>query len=107
MISVYLIKTGGVCYPIMLHHLFQRVGFGWGVRIDGFVSGVGCVVATMLTTSAPQLQKSGAYFTVKAVSDIRFVLLTAGSCLVAIGMHSLFFFVQILDDSDLYLPDAD
>jgi hypothetical protein len=37
----------------MLHHLFQRVGFGWGVRIAGFVSGAGCVVATILTTNVP------------------------------------------------------
>lgn len=84
-------QTGGVCYPIILHSLFQRVGFGWGVRIDGFVGGVGCLVAAMLTTSIPRSQKAGPRSTVTAISDVRFVLLMAGSCLVALGpIYSVF-----------------
>lgn len=78
-------QPGGVCYPIILHRLFQQVGFGWGVRVSGFVSGVGCVVATILTTNLPQPIKAGA--SLKVALDSRFALLTAGSCLIALGMH--------------------
>jgi MFS family permease len=63
------------------------VGFGWGVRIVGFISGAGCVVATLTTNVPRALQKEGPCLTVKAVTDIGFTLLTVGSCLVALGKH--------------------
>jgi hypothetical protein len=69
----------------MLHHLFQRVGFIWGLRIDAFVSGAGCVVATILTTNIPQPRKAGSRSIQKALLDVRFVLLTLGGCLVVLG----------------------
>jgi len=78
----------------MLQRLFQQTGFGWGVRISGFISGAGCMVATILTTSVPQPKRVDNWSGVKALTDVRFVLLTAGSCFVAFGKHpSLFLFL--------------
>lgn len=51
------------------------------------------MVATLIT-DVPQAQKVGPCFTVKAVTDIRFALLAAGSCLVALGKSS--FLVEII-----------
>ena len=76
---------GGVVYPIMLQHLFHQVGFGWGVRISGIISGSGCIVATLLTVNLSGQRKQVPCFDVKNISDIRFLLLAAGSCLVALG----------------------
>lgn len=77
--------TGGVAYPIMLQRLFERVGFAWGVRISGLVSGVGCVVATLMISSLSAKKKPGPYFDIKTISDAKFILLAIGSCFVALG----------------------
>ncbi|KAG6889893.1 hypothetical protein C0995_013869 [Termitomyces sp. Mi166 len=63
-------SIGGVVYPIMLQRLFVSVGFGWGVRISGLVSAVCCIIATLC-----------------------YILLTIGSCLVALGLFIPFTYI--------------
>lgn len=75
-------------YPIALRGLFSRVGFGWGVRISGLVSGVGCVAAIIMVSSLSAQRKPGPYFDVKTVADSKFLLLAAGGCFVALGMYA-------------------
>ncbi|CAA7266083.1 unnamed protein product [Cyclocybe aegerita] len=86
-------SLGGVVYPIMLQHLFETVGFGWGVRISGLISGVGCALATLMTTSLSAQKKPAPYFDLKTIADVPFALLAAGSCFVALGLFIPFFYV--------------
>ncbi|KAJ3502276.1 hypothetical protein NLJ89_g8964 [Agrocybe chaxingu] len=86
-------SLGGVVYPIMLQRLFETVGFGWGVRISGLISGVGCALATLMTTSLSAQKKPAPYFDLKTIADVRFALLAAGSCFVALGLFIPFFYV--------------
>ena len=83
--------SGGVVYPIMLHRLFDHVGFAWGVRISAFVSGTGCVVATLLTSRSsclPQEKKVESKPSIRIWTDIRYTLLALGAGLVALGEAS-------------------
>lgn len=41
---------GGAIFPIMLRYLFSRLGFGWSIRIYGFVVLCLMLVALLLTT---------------------------------------------------------
>ncbi|KAJ6549580.1 MFS general substrate transporter [Mycena vulgaris] len=85
---------GGVMYPILLQRLFQSVGFGWGVRISGLISGVVCCIAiATVTRYAPPKQRGAAYKLSETFRDSRFVLLAAGSSLVALGLFIPFFFI--------------
>ncbi|PPQ80776.1 hypothetical protein CVT25_001913 [Psilocybe cyanescens] len=86
-------SVGGVVYPIMLQGLFERVGFGWGARISGLVSGVGCVVATLMVSSLSAQKKPGPYFDIKTIADASFLLLAIGSCFVALGLFIPFFYI--------------
>lgn len=73
-------------YPVMLQRLFQLVGFGWGVRISGLLSGVLCCIAiATVTRYAPPKQRGATCKLSETLRDSRFVLLAAGSCLVALG----------------------
>lgn len=76
---------GGVVYPIILQALFAKVGFGWGVRISGLVSGVLCAMATLMVSSLFTQKKTGPYFDIKTIADLRFAFLAAGSFFVALG----------------------
>ena len=51
------------------------------------------MVATILTTSVSQPKRVNNWSGVKALTDVRFVLLMAGSCFVASGKHPLFLFI--------------
>ncbi|KAJ7822973.1 MFS general substrate transporter [Mycena olivaceomarginata] len=85
---------GGVMYPVMLQRLFQLVGFGWGVRISGLLSGVLCCIAiATVTRYAPPKQRGATCKLSETLRDSRFVLLAAGSCLVALGLFIPFFFI--------------
>lgn len=81
-----MLQIGGVVFPVLLQHLFESVGFSWGVRISGLLSLVGCAIATICVTRITQ-KMSDCHFDVKAIFDIRFTLLVVGSFLVALGLY--------------------
>ncbi|KAF9448785.1 MFS general substrate transporter, partial [Macrolepiota fuliginosa MF-IS2] len=97
--------VGGVVYPIMLEHLFEKIGFAWGVRVSALVSGTGCIMATLTVTNnrnvnkcgdnpaCAQPRKAGAYVDLAAFKDPRFSLLALGSSFVALGLYIPFFYV--------------
>jgi hypothetical protein len=81
----------------MLQHLFERIGFAWGVRVSALISGVGCVIATLTVSNNRgtqrknskelQIKNSMPYIDTTAFKDPRFLLLTLGSCFVALGTY--------------------
>ncbi|KAF8955854.1 MFS general substrate transporter [Flammula alnicola] len=86
-------SLGGVVYPVMIQGLLEHIGFGWGVRIIGLVSGVGCIAAILMVTSLSSQRKPDPCFDIKTIADARFALLAAGSCFVALGLFIPFFYV--------------
>ncbi|KAJ7040037.1 MFS general substrate transporter [Mycena alexandri] len=85
---------GGVMYPIMLQRLFERVGFGWGVRISGLLTAFVCCTAIATVTRYAPLKQRGAICKLsETFRDPRFVLLAAGSSFVALGLFIPFFYI--------------
>ena len=72
-------------YPIILENLFAKVGFSWGVRISGLVSSAICAIATLMVSSLFIQKKSGPYFDIRTILDIRFALLATGNAFVVLG----------------------
>lgn len=85
----------------MLQHLFEKIGFAWGVRVSALLSGTCCIVATITVTNnhsinkgsegtaCTQSRKSGPYVDLAAFRDPRFSLLALGSSFVALGKRFL------------------
>jgi hypothetical protein len=81
----------------MLEHLFEEIGFAWGVRVSALVGGAGCILATITVTNNRKVaknrassaceksRKSGPYIDFAAFKDPRFSLLALGSSFVALG----------------------
>ncbi|PFH53268.1 hypothetical protein AMATHDRAFT_137721 [Amanita thiersii Skay4041] len=86
-------SVGGVVYPIVLQALFRSVGFEWGVRISGFSSSLLCMLSVLCVTSISSANKTGATFNWNTAKDSTFILLAAGSCLVALGLFIPFFYI--------------
>jgi len=86
-------SVGGVIYPIILQALFDKIGFGWGVRISGLVSTVLCIMATLMVSSLFGQKKPGPYFDINTIADARFALLALGSVFVALGLFIPYFYI--------------
>ncbi|KAH9891929.1 MFS general substrate transporter [Cubamyces lactineus] len=89
--------VGGVVYPIMLRQLFEQVGFGWAVRISGFISLAACCVAVLTTTSLqhpqPPAERKGSSLDFAILRDAPFLLLIAGNILICFGLFIPFIYI--------------
>lgn len=73
-------SIGGVIFPIMVSHLIERVGFGWAMRICGFLILVLLVVAnlTVKPFKPPQPHAVTAAQLGKPFREVDFLLVAAG-----------------------------
>jgi len=85
---------GGVVYPIMLRYLFNKVGFGWAVRISALMAAVLCVVAILTVRQRrPINENPGLVLEARTIKDRRFLLLASGSCFVCLGIFTPYFYI--------------
>lgn len=74
---------GGAIFPIILSRLLPGIGFGWTLRVVGFLVFVLLVIANLTIRSrvapVPRPVKFQDY--ISPFSEVPFVLLTVGSCL--------------------------
>ena len=70
----------------MLRYLFNKVGFGWAVRISALMAAVLCVVAILTVRQRRPIEKTGLVLDVRTIKDRRFLLLASGSFFVCLGV---------------------
>ncbi|KAI0653062.1 monocarboxylate permease [Cubamyces menziesii] len=90
--------SGGVILPILLERLIPAVGFGWAVRIVGFVL-LGCLIISCLTIRT-RLPLSGHISWRTAIDfggfkDPRYALASFGAFLLFYGFFIPYFYIQI------------
>ncbi|KAI8986298.1 major facilitator superfamily domain-containing protein [Trametes punicea] len=63
--------VGGVVFPIMFRQLFAEIGFGWAVRLVGFLClGLCAVTCATVTSRIPLVRKLPRYFRMQRSSKI-------------------------------------
>ena len=68
--------------------MLPAIGFAWTVRVIGFASLGGCCVSVVTVENRlPPRRKSGPWVSTKIFRDSRFILLTVGNLLVALGTY--------------------
>ncbi|KAI1789939.1 MFS general substrate transporter [Ganoderma leucocontextum] len=88
--------VGGVVFPILFRFLFVRIGFGWTVRVSGFLLLVLCAIGNATITSRipagghsiPPLPDA------KIFRDTPFMLLVAGCFFVNFGLFIPFTYIS-------------
>lgn len=102
-------STGGTIYPIMIQHLIPRVGYGWTMRIVGFLALVCCVMAWLtLTTRIPPAidvhdKSKGGWKQVKWMDFTAFKVpsyscFVAGATLVMFGLYTPFTYMDVFSE---------
>ncbi|KAG2134047.1 major facilitator superfamily domain-containing protein [Suillus bovinus] len=88
-------SVGGVVFPIMLQQLFDKVGFGWAVRISAFVCLACGVIATALVSSRLPKRKPGPWIDVSSLKDVNYAIFVLGSAVTCLGIFvPMYYIVQ-------------
>ncbi|KAG2077124.1 MFS general substrate transporter [Suillus decipiens] len=86
-------SVGGVVFPIMLQQLFNKVGFGWAVRISAFVCLACGIIATALVSSRLPKRKPGPWFDVSSLRDANYAIFVLGSSIACLGIFVPMYYV--------------
>nr|WNT93880.1 putative MFS transporter [Emericellopsis sp.] len=81
-------SVGGVVFPIMVPHLIREVGYGWAMRISGFLLLVLLVIANMTVRSRtpPSSQQLSKAQIVQPFKEPAYVLLLCGFLCITYGI---------------------
>ena len=89
-------SAGGVIYPVVVRQLLPKIGFGWTVRVLGFinVASLAIVIAFMKPRLPPR--KSGSLIEWEALKDTPYVLHVLGMCFLMPPIYCVFYYVSHL-----------
>jgi len=85
--------TGGVVFTILIQQLLPKIGFGWTVRIIGFIMvAINLITITFYRTRLPP-RRSGPLVEWAALTEAPYVLYSAGCFFMFWGLYFAFFYV--------------
>lgn len=86
--------TGGLIFPIVAQKLLPTIGFGWTVRVMGFIMmGTMCLPLAFSKSRLPP-RKIGPLVEWKAFKESSFTLYTIGATLCFWGLYFAFYYVS-------------
>ncbi|CAK7230712.1 hypothetical protein SBRCBS47491_007680 [Sporothrix bragantina] len=86
--------VGGIVYPIALRRLIIEIGFGWAVRVMGFLMLATLIVAIAVMKPRLPPRKSGPLINTEAMRDPIFVMWLVAIVFSFIGLYVPFFYVE-------------
>ena len=76
---------GGIVIPILLGHLLTTIGFGWSLRILGFISLLmPCLAMLAIRNRLPQ-RKLGPILDLKSFKDAPYMIFLLGVAFLCLG----------------------
>lgn len=85
--------VGGIVFPLMFDRLLPRVGFGWSLRIFGFIAIVLFTCSQLLLKKRLPPKDGGKILDFEALKDKVFVLFVLASFINFLGVYFAFFFI--------------
>ncbi|KXT10297.1 hypothetical protein AC579_276 [Pseudocercospora musae] len=97
--------VGGVVFPAIAQQLLPAVGFGWTVRVMGFVVLITSVIAVVLLKPRLPPRSSGAMVEWEAFKEKPYTLFTIGMFLTLWALYVAFSFVSPPHISHFFVTD--
>lgn len=85
---------GGVIYPIVFYRLIDRIGYGWSVRVIGFIALGTLAVPVVFLKQRSKPGRVRAFVDMTAFSDGPYLLFTLGSFVGFIGLYTMLFYLS-------------
>jgi MFS family permease len=86
--------VGGIIYPLIVRNLLPKIGFGWTVRVCGFVMGTLGVISVLVLHTRVAPRKSGPLIELAAFKELPFTLFCIGTLLFFCGIFFPFYYVS-------------
>jgi MFS family permease len=87
--------TGGLVYPVIVQQLLPKVGFGWTMRVLGFVTIASSAIAIAFLRTRLPPRKSGPIVEWAAFKEAPYVLYCVGMFLCFWGLYFAFYYVGV------------
>ena len=86
--------TGGVVFPIIAQQLLPKIGFGWTVRVMGFVILANLAIIMVLARPRIPPRTTGPIIEWAAFKELPYVLFTIGMFLTLWGVYFAYYYVR-------------
>jgi len=87
-------SLGGVIYPIVLYRLIDRIGFGWSVRVLGFIALGTLLIPISVMKMRFKSPKPRAFIDWSAFKDINYMLFTIATLIGFMGLIVALFYIS-------------
>ncbi|KAL2795207.1 major facilitator superfamily domain-containing protein [Aspergillus keveii] len=87
-------SLGGVIYPIVLNRLLDPLGFGWSVRVIGFIALGTLLLPIAIMKQRVKPPKARALIDWSALTDIPYMTFVLGGLIAFMGLFTLFFYIS-------------
>ncbi|KAL4925291.1 major facilitator superfamily domain-containing protein [Aspergillus undulatus] len=87
-------SLGGVIYPIVLNRLIEPLGFGWAVRVIGFIALGTLLLPIAIMKQRVKPPKARALIDWTAFTDIQYMTLVIAGLIAFMGLFTLFFYIS-------------
>lgn len=91
---------GGVIYPIVLYRLIGEIGFGWAVRVAGFISLATLLIPITVLRLRVQPPKVRAIIDWSSFSDVPYMAFIFISFLAYMGLFVIFFYLSYYAEAE-------
>ena len=88
-------SVGGMIYPTVVRQLLPKVGFGWTVRVLGFINVVCLTVVIAFCKPRLPPRKSGPLWDPDSFKDVPYILFVLGICFLMPAVYFVFYYVSI------------
>ncbi|KAI0469980.1 major facilitator superfamily domain-containing protein [Xylariaceae sp. FL0804] len=99
-------SMGGIIYPIVFYRLINNIGFGWSVRVLGFIALVTLLVPIAVLKQRVTPPGARAIFDWSIFTDLPFMFFIFGGLLGYIGLYVVFFYISYLGESTGILNES-
>lgn len=86
--------TGGVVFPLIAQHILPRIGFGWTVRIMGFIMLVTMIFPLLIMRSRLPPRTTGPLVELAAFREVPYLLFAIGNSLCFLGLYFVIYYVS-------------
>jgi MFS family permease len=87
-------SLGGVIYPIVLNRLLGPLGFGWSVRVIGFIALGTLLLPIAIMKQRVKPPKARALIDWSAFTDVPYMTFVLGGLIAFMGLFTLFFYIS-------------
>lgn len=95
-------SMGGVIYPIVFYRLISQIGFGWAVRVLGFLALATLLIPIFVMKQRVKPPKARALIDTTVFKDIPFMLFVIGALIGFIGLYTVLFYISFFGESNGY-----